>query len=374
MSIPQEELLLRWTKLQEAMARENWDGLLVFANQLKTANLHYVANYTLLGSRACCYVPPVGPPVLLISEAWDLERAHKESPIKDIRVLGRDWPRELAACCSSRIGQIGLAAREIMGQQDIQALETALGRSTVSASRLMEDLANIKSPYELTLIRAAADMADAGFLRAQEVMRPGLTDYELVAEIDYVMRRMGATDNFQMLAVGKQNTGMLLPVGKKLERGDLILFEITPANGSETYSAQLCRTAIFGEAPDALLQEKYHLLCEALEASLAVIKPGVMVGEVARIQNKIFEKAGYGEYCQPPFMRARGHGFGLGRIEIDEDSPLEFAEGMTVVVHPNQFLPETGYLALGEHIIVTDNGIERLTGTESRIYECLNMG
>jgi Xaa-Pro dipeptidase len=370
MSIPQEELSQRWTKLQGAMAREDWDGLLVFVNQLKTANLHYVANYTLLGSRACCYLPPAGPPVLLISEAWDLERVRGESPIADIRVFGRDWPRELASVCGSRSGQIGLAGREIWGRQDLQALEAALGRETVSASRLMEDLATIKTPYERELIRAAAVMADAGFMRAMEVMQAGLPDYELVAEIDYAMRRMGATDNFQMLAVGKQNTGMLLPVGKKVEHGDLILFEITPASGSETYSAQLCRTAIFGELPSALLQEKYHLLREALETSLSVIRPGVKVGEVARIQNKIIEKAGYGDYCQPPFMRARGHGFGLGRIEIDEDSPLDFAEGMSLVVHPNQFIPETGYLALGEHIIVTESGIERLTRTESKIYEC----
>jgi Xaa-Pro aminopeptidase len=374
MSIPQEELLQRWTKLQEAMVSADWGGLLVFANQLKTANLHYVANYTLLGSRACCYLPPAGSPVLLISEPWDLNRAQEESPIKDVRVLGRDWPQELAVLCGSRNAPIGLAGREVMGRQDLQILEAALGRETVSASRLMEDLADIKSPYEQALIRASSEMADAGFLRAMEVMRSGLPDYELVAEIDYAMRRMGATDNFQMLAVGKQNTGMLLPVGKKVERGDLILFEITPANGSETYSAQLCRTVIFGESPDALLQEKYGMLRQALEESLSVIRPGVMIGEVARIQNKIIEAAGYGEYCQPPFMRARGHGFGLGRIEIDEDSPLKFAAGMSLVVHPNQYLPETGYLALGEHIIVTENGIERLTKTESRIYECPDVG
>jgi Xaa-Pro aminopeptidase len=69
-------------------------------------------------------------------------------------------------------------------------------------------------------------------------------------------------------------------------------------------------------------------------------------------------------------MRGRGHGFGLGRIDVEEDSTLEFAEGMSLVVHPNQFIPETGYLALGEHIIVTAKGIERLTQTESKIYEC----
>jgi len=43
---------------------------------------------------------------------------------------------------------------------------------------------------------------------------------------------------------------------------------------------------------------------------------------------------------------------------------------MSLVVHPNQFIPETGYLAIGEHIIVTATGIERLTRSEPKIYEC----
>ncbi len=369
MSVPFEEISRRWEKMQEAMAKADLGGLLVFANQMKTAPLHYVANYTLLGRSAFCYLPAGGQPILLISEAWDLDRARQESPLTEIRVLGKNWPADIAALCRPGDGRLGLAGREIMGRRDLRALEEAWGKEMVSASRLLEDLAVIKSPYELALIREASGMADAGFLKALEVLREGLPDYELVAEIDYAMRRMGATDNFQMLAVGRQNTGMLLPVGKKLAPGDLLLFEITPANRTETYSAQLCRTAIFGESPEPLLKEKYALLVEALEASLAVVKPGVPVGEVARIQNNIIEKAGYGQYCQPPFMRARGHGFGLGRIEIDEDSPLVFTEGMTLVVHPNQFLPETGYLALGEHIIVTAGGIDRLTKTESRIYE-----
>jgi Xaa-Pro dipeptidase len=267
-------------------------------------------------------------------------------------------------------GKLGLAGREIMGRLDVAALEKALGKVTVSAGSFLENMAVVKSPYEREQIRAAAKMADAGFLRALEVIREGLADFELVAEIDDAMRRLGAVDNFQMLAVGKQISGMLLPFGKKIERGDAILFEITPTSGAETYSAQLCRTALFGEAPGELLLKKYGLLIEALEESLAVVKPGVKVSEVARIQNGIIGGAGYEEYCRPPYMRARGHGFGLGRIELDEDSPLEFAEGMSLVIHPNQFLPETSYLALGEHILVTKTGIERLTRTESKIYEC----
>ncbi|OGP58648.1 MAG: hypothetical protein A2162_12070 [Deltaproteobacteria bacterium RBG_13_52_11b] len=355
------------------MALAKVGGLLVFANQLKTEPLYYVANYTLLGERAFCYLPIEGQPILFISEAWDQERAAGESSLRDVRILERNGSRDIAAVCASCDGRLGIVGRELLGRQDIAALETALGRETASATRLLEDVATIKSPYELSLIREAAKMADAGFRKAMEIVKEGLPDHTLVAEIDYAMREMGATDNFQMLAVGKENSGMLLPCGKKIEPGDLLLFEITPANGAVTYSAQLCRTAIFRETPKPLLIEKYRLLIEAHEESLLAIKPGVRISEVARIQNEIIGRAGYSEYCRPPYMRARGHGFGLGRIDVEEDSTVEFAEGMSLVVHPNQFIPETGYLALGESIIVTSDGLERLTRTESKIHECGGM-
>jgi Xaa-Pro dipeptidase len=369
MSIPIKEISLRWEQLRKSMAGAELDGLLIFSNQIKRIFIHYVANYTLLGEQAFFYLPLAGQPILFISEPWDHARAIKESPGIEVNVLGKKWPLDIAAVCKSGKGRLGLAGRESMGRLELGALEEAIGRETVSAAHLLEQAATIKSPYELALIREAARMADVGFTRALEVIKHGLPDYKLVAEIDYAMREMGATDNFQ-----KQISGMLLPFGKKVEKGDLLLFEITPANGPETYSAQLCRTAVFGESPDELLQSKYRLLIEALEESLSVIKPGVRISEVARIQNEIIGKAGYEEYCQPPYMRARGHGFGLGRIDVEEDSTLEFAEGMSLVVHPNQFLPETGYLALGEHIIITATGMERLTRTESKIYECPDVG
>jgi len=352
------------------MSKEGISGLLVYGNQMKTAPLQYVSEYTLLGRHAFFYLPLEGNPILFISEKWDRERAFLETEIGDIRLLGTNWTEELVASLPKERLNLGLVGIEFMGRSEATCLLKALGEKVSFASSLLNVIARRKTPYELNLIREAAAMADAGFLRAMKVAKEGMSDYELVAEIDFVMRRLGATDNFQMLAIGRNITGMLLPYGKKIEKGDLLLFEITPANGSETYSAQLCKTAIFGEPPSSLLEDKYRLLREALETSLALIKPQAKISEVARIQNEIISKAGYGEYCRPPYMRARGHGFGLGRIEIDEDSPLFFEEGMSLVVHPNQYLPETGYLALGEHIIVTKEGIERLTKTVPQIYLC----
>ena len=151
--MPTGEMDLRWRSIQEAMARAKLGGLLVFSNQLNSELVHYVANCTVLGERAFCYLPPKGQPVLFISEAWDLERTIKESHLKDVRVIGKNWPQEIASISRSCEGRLGIAGRENLGRFGIGALEEPLGRESVSATRFLEDLATIKSPYELTLIR-----------------------------------------------------------------------------------------------------------------------------------------------------------------------------------------------------------------------------
>lgn len=370
MSMLWEDMQARWQKIRLAMNNANMRGLLIFSDQAHPEPIHFLANYSLVGDEAFCYLSlDEEQPVLFISAAWDYDKAATVSGLKDVRVIGQNCYRDVAGLSKKHGGPLGIVGRKNLTRAQIELLEAALGQKTVSATRLLDEVALIKSPYELSLIREAARMADAGFEKAVTIVKEGMADYEIGAELNYVIRDMGANENFQMLVIGRDNTGMLLPYGKKVEQGDLLLFEITPAVGSVTYSAQVCKTAFLGELP-LLIGEKYAILQEALEASLQVIRPGVKMSEVTRIEDEVFGKAGYGEYCRPPYMQQRGHGFGLGAIKLTSEGPEEFAEGMSFVVHPNQFIPETGYLALGEHVIVTADGIERLTRTEAKIYEC----
>lgn len=345
-------------------------GLLVYSDQAHPEPIHYISNYIMMGEKAFCYLPSAeGQPVLFISEAWNRDSALATSELSDVRVIGPNFYEELAALNRRYGGPVGIVGRENLGRAEIQAIEASLAETTASATSMLDAVAIIKSTYELELIREAARMADAGFEKAVAVIKEGLTDYELGAEVNYAIRAMGATENFQMIAVGREITGMLLPYGKKIEPGDFLLFEITPAVGSVTYSAQVCKTAFLGELP-ARVRDTYSILAEALEESLVPVKPGVKMREITRIQDEVFSRYGYGEYCRPPYMQQRGHGFGMGAIKLTKEGDEVFEEGMSFVVHPNQFIPELGYLALGEHVIVTASGIERLTRTEPRIYEC----
>ena len=74
--------------------------------------------------------------------------------------------------------------------------------------------------------------------------------------------------------------------------------------------------------------------------------------------------AGYEAYTRPPYMRTRGHSMALGSMdpEIAADSEQILHEGMVFVMHPNQYLPDTGYLMCGEPVIITQDGAQALTG------------
>ena len=81
-----------------------------------------------------------------------------------------------------------------------------------------------------------------------------------------------------------------------------------------------------------------------------------VVADVCRAINAVLEAEGYGEFCYPPHIRRRGHGLGFGSIEpgdvaLDNDTIRE--PGMLFMIHPNQYLPEVGYLLCGEPVLIT---------------------
>ena len=175
------------------------------------------------------------------------------------------------------------------------------------------------------------------------------------------MKSLGADDNFLMLCAGPHNRAVQPSTGRKLQAGDIILAEITPSVRGQL--AQICRTAVVGPASDELAR-KYALVVEAMDHGIAAAVPGVAMSEVCRAINGVLEAEGYGEYCHPPHIRRRGHGLGFasvrpGDVALDNTTVLE--PDMVFMIHPNQYLPETGYLLCGEPVVMTAQGAEPLT-------------
>jgi Xaa-Pro aminopeptidase len=183
------------------------------------------------------------------------------------------------------------------------------------------------------------------------------------------MQSAGSEDCFNLVSSGKESAELHAPTNRKMEEGDIVIIEITPVCNGQFF--QLCRTVSLGK-PSPDLSTKYDILMEALKQSMQIVKPGVAASEMSKAMNKIIGAAGYEKYCYPPYMRTRGHGLGVGSMspgfDIDESIKTTFQKDQVVVVHPNQWLPGTGYLACGETVLVTADGNERLSDSETKLY------
>lgn len=363
--VDRAELDLRHAAIRASMSADGVDLLLIYSSPLRNFDIHYAAHYDLIGRGAVLALPLDGEPVLYIGEEWDLERARRISPLSDVR-----YAPDFATLCGTllRTKNSAITALEWNSSDFARRVRAVAGGDVRDGTATLERAARRKTPVEQALIREAAALADMAFLEAFEKAVPGMPEFELQAEMEYTMRKHGAIDNFGLFSARKHNNAINFVTDKPIENGDLLIFEITPARLNRNNSAQLCRTISMGPARPAVL-EKIAILAEAQEAGLAACKAGTPISEVVDAQNAVIAKHGYGEYCVPPYMRARGHGFGIGRQELSSANKRPLEAGMALVVHPNQYFPDVGYLAMGEMIFVTETGYERLCTLDRKVFE-----
>jgi Xaa-Pro aminopeptidase len=240
----------------------------------------------------------------------------------------------------------------------------------VSATAAVEEIRRVKTQEEIEWIRKAARLADRGYEHFVNSARAGMTEYELVAEVEGFVKAHGAEDNFMLVASGGiEVTAMKPPTARKLRNGDSVITELTPQiNG---YYAQICRTLIIGPPSEKQL-ESYAIFAEAQQAAQDLLRPGVDISDVARVQNDVFRKHGYGEYTGSKYTRVRGHNLGLYPDELPhvlESTHYTCKKDMVIICHPNTYLPLSGYMVFGDTLLVTETGCVSLSQTEKRLFQ-----
>jgi Xaa-Pro dipeptidase len=310
-----------------------------------------------------------GPVSLVVTPSWDAERARdycaeaKIVPADDI-IAGV----EAATGNSLRQAAIGIAGSGAAPYGMLRRLN-ALFPNTCPADALVFEPARRKTDTELAHAREATRIAELGFQRLLELARPGVSEDELASELRWHSKSLGAEDNFILLCAGPHNKAVAPSNGRRMQKGDIIVCELTPSYRGQL--AQICRTIVLGEAP-AMLREKYRLVATAMTAGFAAAKPGATMAEVCAAINAVLEAEGYGEFCHPPHIRRRGHGLGFGSIgpgDVALDNNIVLEPDMLFMIHPNQYLPETGYLLCGEPVAMTPQGAQVLTRQQAALAE-----
>jgi Xaa-Pro dipeptidase len=366
------DLDLRLARVQATLREQNLDALVVFYggqhNMLRMDQMMYLTDFRSL-DRAMMIVPVKGRPQLIVAPAWDAERARAMSCDCDVTGVSADRVLATGAGAAKAIaGRIALAGRPIMPIDAYDEFSRAFAGELLDGELVIPNAGATRTPGEIERVERAAKMADEGFRVLCETAHVGMREYELAAEVEAAMHAMGAEDNFGLIGAGKHNIAIRPPTDRKLEEGDVIVGEITPCYRG--YLAQLCRTFVLGK-PNDVQQTTYDLLLAALQEGLKAAKPGNPSAGIAKSVNDVIGAAGFAEYCKPPYMRTRGHGLGLGAVvpyDVTEGSGPTLERGMVMVIHPNQYIPETGYMMCGDTVVIEENGPRQLTKTDLKLF------
>jgi len=357
----------RRQRVTAAMREAGIAHMVLYGNAWQGDYLRYGADFGILEGHGIALMSAAGDVELFLDSATEAERAEIEAPgvtvhfAPDItRVVGARLDRVANT-------RIGAAPRQFLPHWLTDATR---GFKLDDATAVIDKLLMHKSAGEVAAVRRAAQIADEAYAEFLRAVRPGRRQFEIVADIEAHLRRRGCPDNFMILGSGGKDVfGMTPPSERRIAPGDLVTTELTPA--VEGYFAQICRTLVVGKASKAQ-RRAFAVYVEALEAGIAAVRPGVRAGDVARAENDVFRKHGLGEYTTSQWTRVRGHGMGLfadSKPHILEDVDTVIEPGMTLIVHPNTYHPDAGYIVLGDAVVVTDRGVEVLCKTPRELFE-----
>jgi len=224
----------------------------------------------------------------------------------------------------------------------------------------------VKSTAEIELIRRAVSITSQAFDRCLRLVRPGISELDLAAELDHRMRKLGAErPAFETIVASGLRAALphASPTAKVLASNELLLVDMGAVRGG--YCGDMTRTVFVGR-PGARFRRLYGAVLEAQLAAVATVREGVAAGSVDRAARRALKAHG----LDGAFVHACGHGLGL---EIHEQPRLGRGErsrlkaGMAITIEPGVYLQEFGGIRIEDTVVVTRNGCEILTPTSKEL-------
>jgi Xaa-Pro aminopeptidase len=303
MAFTETEKQRRHGAMQELLRAKDLQALLFIGDMNVGHSFHgdfrYYTNNHIFFERQVAVVFPGAGPVLFNFSDFSRQASMERSFIDDCRVSTNfiaDTIELIKAQGASR-GRIGIDF-EMLPLTWYRYLRTEMADAELLD--VHDDIMEIRfqhSDEEIEVYRKGAALADAGFEAALKVIRPGVSEYEIIAEIEYATRKQGADENFTLIGSGKFAFGdarsLPLPIPpseRKIKAGDSIIMEITPRY--QGYWTQLVRMVNVGQRNEDL--EKIQKVCrDAIRRGLAEFRPGRRLKDVTLAMQGYIAETGF---------------------------------------------------------------------------------
>ena len=383
----ENELELKWRRIQQAMRQEEADGCLLTMNM----NLYYVSGQVFNGY---FYLPAEGRPYwfvkrLTVPETNQVHVIRKPEQMPELfRDLNLAMPRKLL-----------LEEDELSYNECIRLQHVFRAEATGNASALIRHIRMIKTPWEIEQMRISARRHEAVYREIPACYRPGMRDVELQIEIEKRMRMHGSLGYFRAFGsnmdifmgslLAGENAGEPSPFdfalggkgihasgplganGTLLREGTTVMVDMS---GNYTaYQTDMTRVFSIGKLPDRAY--RVHRVALEIQARMErTAKPGVPCAELYRDALAMAGQEGLEDCFMGTRFQAKFVGHGVG-LEINELPVLTtrskdiLQPGMTFAFEPKFVLAGIGAVGIENTFLVTDSGVEKMTLLDENITE-----
>jgi len=226
---------------------------------------------------------------------------------------------------------------------------------------MIEALRFVKDEDEVARIRAACRITSKSFEETIPFVKPGATESDLAAEIEYRMKQHGAEGPAFDTIVASGPRGAFPHArasNRVLGESELVIFDLGAILAG--YAADMTRTLYIGTHPGRRIRSLYKAVLQAQQGAVESLRKGVKGGDVDAVARRILERRGLGKY----FTHSTGHGVGLDihekpRLGRGDKTRLEV--GCVVAAEPGVYIEGLGGVRLEDTILVGPEGPEILT-------------
>ena len=322
-------------------------------------NMRHVSGFR--GGEGALYIS--GTQTVLITDSRYTEAAAKESSFTVLQESNQHKREEILKECIEKEQVQGDFA---LGYEDQSMLCCDFAKLTkalpvqcwVPLESSINDLRQVKTQEEIQYLKMAEEIGDRAFARLLPLLKPGMTELEAAAELEYLMKQEGAEDlSFNTIVASGLNSSMphAIPGTKKFEKGDFITFDF--GCKYKGYCSDMTRM-IFVNYMEDEFKEPYEICLKNNEMSEKDIKDGKNMKAIAQNSNIDLKQNGFVP------LHSLGHGVGLNIHEepffgIVYDQPLK--ENMVVTIEPGVYKPGQFGIRIEDTLLVTKLGSQKLT-------------
>ncbi|MGE5703033.1 MAG: M24 family metallopeptidase [Clostridia bacterium] len=349
----------RLQKLYTYMEQQGLDAMLITTPK----HVYYVTEFLtdpherFLG----LVIPAKGEPVLIVP-ALDLEPATKASSVTSI-VTHTDTqnPYEvLKTVLPANTKRLGLEKGDLTVLRFEALAAIVEAAEYVDIDEPIRQMRMVKTADEVKRMKQALHITEAGLAAVIQKVTVGMTELDVVAELEYQLKKLGAQGlAFPTLVLAGEKSAMPhgAPGTRTVNAGELLLFDLGIAY--DGYYSDITRTFAVGEI-DAKQRDIYETVLAANQAAIEATKPGVTLASLDKIARDIIADKGYGEY----FVHRLGHGLGIDVHEypsVHGENQDLLQEGLVFTIEPGIYLSGVAGVRIEDDVWVTKDGCDVLS-------------